>query len=152
MQGIAPPCKDYENLSCPVENTRNYRTFAPKQNHTRMNVEEFRDFCLSLPGTTEKMPFQAFQSASAILAFYIGGHIYCYVDIDRFDVCSMKCPPSLIDALKEAHEAVCPPHNMNPKYWIGVKFGSDLTDSEIKSLVEQSYSIVKDSRKRRKSN
>ena len=22
-----------------------------------MNIEEFRDYCLSLPGTTEKMPF-----------------------------------------------------------------------------------------------
>lgn len=44
-----------------------------------MNIEELRDFCLSLPDTEEKMPFEAFfRNHESLLAFYVGGHI----DID----------------------------------------------------------------------
>ena len=41
-----------------------------------MNVEDFRNFCLSLPDSSEKMPFQAFKAAQSILAFYVGGKIF----------------------------------------------------------------------------
>jgi hypothetical protein len=53
-----------------------------------MNVEDFRNFCLSLPDSSEKMPFQAFKAAQSILAFYVGGKIFCYFDIEKFDSCT----------------------------------------------------------------
>lgn len=34
-----------------------------------MNIEEFREYCLSLPDASEKMPFGAFRWAKDILAF-----------------------------------------------------------------------------------
>ncbi len=108
-----------------------------------MNAEEFRDYCLSLPGTTEKMPFQSFQAAKSILAFYINGHIFCYYDIDKFDECTIKCAPMDIPILEERYSSVGTPYNMNPKYWIGVKFNSDMPDNKLLELVRQSYEIVK---------
>ena len=74
-----------------------------------MNCETFYKFCLSLPGVTEKMPFQAFPAARSILAFYIGNKIFCYFDIDKFDVCTVKCTPNEIDELKEWYHAVDAP-------------------------------------------
>lgn len=108
-----------------------------------MNVEEFRDYCLLLPGATEKMPFRAFHAASAVLAFYVNGHIFCYFDINKFDECTLKCAPTMIPLLEEQYSAVGAPYNMSHKYWIGVKFNSDMPDSKLRELVRQSYEIVK---------
>ncbi len=109
-----------------------------------MNIEEFREYCLSLPETTEKMPFQSFQAAKSMLAFYINGHIFCYFDIDKFDECTIKCKPSEISMLEEKYSSVGAPYNMSHKYWIGIKFNSDMPDNKIFELVRQSYELVRD--------
>lgn len=108
-----------------------------------MDTEEFRDFCLSLPGATEKMPFQAFKSAQNVLAFYIGRHIFCFYDIEKFVACTVKCPPEQIPLLREKYEGITPPYNLSPKYWIGITFNSDVPDDELRRLVTQSYHLVK---------
>lgn len=112
-----------------------------------MNCETFREFCLSLPDTTEKMPFQAFPAARSILAFYVGNKIFCYFDIDKFDACTVKCAPNEIDELKERYRAVDAPYNMNRKYWISIRFNDDMTDRETEYWVRKSYDIIKHSLK-----
>ena len=107
-----------------------------------MNVEEFREFCLSLPGSSEKMPFQAFRAAQSILAFYVKDKIFCFFDIDRFNACTVKCDPDRIDELKARYMAVGAPYNMSPKHWISIRFNDDMTDDEIKQWVKKSYNIV----------
>lgn len=107
-----------------------------------MNIEEFREFCLSLPGSSEKMPFQAFRTAQSILAFYVGGRIFCFFDIDRFDACTVQCDPDRIDELKACYMAVGAPYNMSPKHWISIRFNDDMTDDEIKRWVRNSHDII----------
>lgn len=114
----------------------------------RMNIEDFREFCLSLPDSSEKMPFQAFRAARSILAFYVGGHIFCFTDIDRFESCTIKCRPEIIDELKARYSAVDDPYNMSPRHWINVRFGDDMPDTEIKRLISDSYRLVKGRRVR----
>lgn len=56
-----------------------------------MNIEELRPYCLSLPDTTEKIPFEAFSyNHESLLAFYARKHIFCMVDIDANDECTVK--------------------------------------------------------------
>lgn len=112
-----------------------------------MNCEDFREFCLSLPNTTEKMPFQAFRAARSILAFYVKNKIFCFFDIDKFDTCTIKCTPDAIDELKERYNAVDTPYNMNRKYWISIRFNDDMADKEIEHWVHKSYDIINDSSK-----
>lgn len=107
-----------------------------------MNIEEFREFCLSLPGSSEKMPFRAFRAAQSILAFYVNGKIFCFFDIDRFDACTVKCAAGPIDELKARYAAVGPPYNMSRKYWISIRFNDDMPDRRIKELVSESYDSV----------
>lgn len=107
-----------------------------------MNIEEFREFCLSLPYSSEKMPFQAFRAARSILAFYVGGKIFCFFDIDKFDVCTIKCNPDLIDELKAKYMAVSTPYNMSRKYWISIRFNKDMPDNEIKYWTKKSYETI----------
>ncbi len=107
-----------------------------------MNVEEFREFCLSLPGSSEKMPFQAFRSAQSVLAFYVGGRIFCFLDIDRFDFCTVKCDPDRIDELKARYMAVGAPYNMSHRHWISIRFNDDMPDSELRTWVRRSFELV----------
>lgn len=107
-----------------------------------MNVEEFREFCLSLSDSSEKMPFQAFRAAQSILAFYVGGRIFCFFDIDRFDACTIKCDPEQVDELKARYTAVGAPYNMSRKHWISIRFNDDMPDNEIKRWVIKSYDLI----------
>ncbi len=112
-----------------------------------MNIEDFREFCLSLPDSSEKMPFQAFRAAQSVLAFYMRDRIFCFLDIEKFDRCTVKCDPDLIDELKARYMAVGSPYNMSPKYWISLRFNDDMPDREIKDRVRRSYEIVSKSKK-----
>lgn len=109
----------------------------------KMNVEEFRDYCLSLPQSSEKMPFQAFNGAKSILAFYVEGKIFCFFDIDKFESCTLKCDSDIIDELKADYAAVGEPYNMNRRSWISIRFNDDMPDRKIEELVADSYDLVK---------
>lgn len=108
-----------------------------------MNVEEFRDYCMSLPDVTEKMPFGKFTKRfESTLVFYVKNHMFCLVDIHDFTFVEMKATPEEMTALVNAHEAVT--HTINPvlKDWIHVTLEGDLTDKEIYDLVDKAYFII----------
>lgn len=107
-----------------------------------MDIEEFREFCLSLPDVTEKMPFGTFRWAKDILAFYVKGKMFCFLDINKFDKCTIKCDPMEIDELKAIYNAVGMPFNSSLKYWISIQFNSDMPDKEIKRLCKESYYLI----------
>lgn len=110
-----------------------------------MDIEQFRIYCLSLPLTEEKTPFAGFfPDANDILVFYIGGKIFCYFAMDRFDKCTLKCTTERIAELKERYQAVGAPFNMTPKHWISIEFNADLPDALLLDLVKSSYTIVLD--------
>ena len=113
-----------------------------------MNVEEFRDYCLSLPDVTEATPFEKFSRGKyTILVFYINSHMFCYFKIDEFSNITIKCDPTKIVELKEMYQAVCEPFNGDKRYWISVQPNLDLSDENLKALVRQSYEIVKSKKK-----
>ena len=53
-----------------------------------MNIEEFREYCLSLKGVYEKMPFTNVpdQYSRDVLCFYVGSKWFCFVNIEVFAV------------------------------------------------------------------
>ena len=113
-----------------------------------MNVEEFRDYCLSLPDVTEATPFEKFSRGKyTILVFYINSHMFCYFNIDEFSNITIKCDPTKIVELKEMYHAVSESFNGDKRYWISVQPNLDLSDENLKALVRQSYEIVKSKKK-----
>ena len=111
-----------------------------------MNIEQFREYCLSFPNTHEGTPFDKFFSHQhdphSVLVFFAGDKMFCYFDINTFDSCTIKCDPNEIAELKEKCNGIGNPYNGNPKYWISVKFNSDVPDSLLKELVRKSYDLV----------
>ena len=102
-----------------------------------MDIEALRTYCLSLsPEVEEKFPFQKFRAARDVLVFYIGGHMFCYFDINDLSRVSIL--------LREQYDCIGLPYNANKnfaKYWIGI----DITradDELIKRLIKGSLEIV----------
>ena len=112
-----------------------------------MNIEEFREYCLSLPDVTEATPFEKFSRGKfTILVFYVGGHSFCYFNVDEFSNITIKCNPAEMAELKEQYQSVTEPFNGDKRYWISVQPNMDLPDKELKDLVRKSYEIVKSRR------
>ena len=65
-----------------------------------MNVEKIQDFCLSLGNDVEeKLPFTKFKNGEGVLVFYVCGHMFCFFDLNDFQVISLKCQPERIDEI-----------------------------------------------------
>ena len=108
-----------------------------------MNIEDYREFCLSLGGDVEeKLPFTAFHYASGVLVFYVHGHMFSFFDCDNFSVVTLKCQPERIDELRAQHDCVGKPFNLSAKHWIGVD-ATTAPDQLLLQLTRNSYEIVK---------
>ena len=66
-----------------------------------MNIEEFREYCLSLPNVTEDMPFD-----ENVLVFRLHGKIFACVAMDRPDLATMKCDPEKAIELREQYNSI----------------------------------------------
>lgn len=107
-----------------------------------MNIEELRNYCLSLGEVDEKLPFSKFKDGDTVLVFYVNGHMFCYFDIEAYEVVSVKCQPERISDLLECHSCLGSPFNMSPKHWIGIRI-KECDDALVKELVGNLYEIVK---------
>ena len=109
-----------------------------------MNIEEFRDYCLSMDGVTEKTPFGRFaRRYDSILVFYILDHMFCFTDIDDFTSVTVKSTPDEVDEIRMNRSSVSNPLNQSLRHWIQLNLNGDISDSEIYSLVRRAYEIVK---------
>lgn len=107
-----------------------------------MNIEEFREYCLSLGEVDEKMPFAKMPGGDTLLVFYVCGHTFCYCDLHELSVV-VKCPPGRIPELLDTAQGVTPPDShFSAKYWIGIDLQT-IHDELLKELVTGSFEIVK---------
>ena len=108
-----------------------------------MNIEDFREYCLSLGNVEEKLPFAKMLGGDTVLAFYVNGHTFCYCDIDDFRTVIVKCQTGRIPELMETTQGICAPDShFNSKYWIGIVINT-APDALLKDLTRNSYEIVK---------
>ena len=107
-----------------------------------MNLEEFREFCLSLGEVEEKLPFAKMPGGDTLLVFYVSGHTFCYCDLHEFTVV-VKCQTERIAELLGTADGVeLPDNHFNPKYWIGINLQT--IDTELlQELTRNSFEIVK---------
>ena len=108
-----------------------------------MNIEDYRDYCLSLgEDVEEKLPFAAFPHGDGVLVFYVRGHMFSFFDCDDYRVVSLKCQPSRIGELCAQYDCIGKPFNMSHKHWIGVD-PRTATEDLLRALTRNSYEIVK---------
>ena len=102
-----------------------------------MNIEDYRSFCLSLPGTEEKFPFD-----EETLVFFVKGKMYSLVNVDTFDFINLKCDPERAIELREMYDFVIPGYHMNKKHWNSIMMDGPIPDHLIREWTRHSYDLV----------
>jgi predicted DNA-binding protein (MmcQ/YjbR family) len=102
-----------------------------------MNIEEFREFCLSKKGVTESFPFD-----ETTLVFKVIGKMFALTDTEDDFSINLKCDPEKAIELREKYPSVQPGYHMNKKYWNTIYIDGSIGDGELKSLIDDSYNLV----------
>jgi predicted DNA-binding protein (MmcQ/YjbR family) len=103
-----------------------------------MNPVEVRVHCVSFSGAEETFPFGPNTSV-----FKVAGKMFALSQFAQTPLAvSLKCEPSLAEALREAHAAVLPGYHLNKRHWNTVIIDGSLTDQMIKDMIEDSYDLV----------
>jgi predicted DNA-binding protein (MmcQ/YjbR family) len=103
-----------------------------------MNIEAIREYCLSLPATTEKIQW------GADLVFKVGGKMYATVVLDdrQLGRLSFKSTPDGFAELIE-REGIEPAAYVARYHWVTVLPPHRLRDEEIRGLLRAAYDIVR---------
>jgi predicted DNA-binding protein (MmcQ/YjbR family) len=102
-----------------------------------MNIEDYRDFCLSLPGTTEETPF-----GPDTLVFKVGGKIFALTNLQTFASFNVKCDPEHAVELRERYDYVLPGFHMNKKHWNTILVGTGATGAQMRQWLTESYQLI----------
>ncbi|MFW5724818.1 MAG: MmcQ/YjbR family DNA-binding protein [Bacteroidota bacterium] len=102
-----------------------------------MNIEAYRNYCLSLPGTEEDFTFD-----EQTLVFKVLGKMFALADVDNFESVNLKCDPEKAIELREQYPSVQPGYHMNKKHWNTVFVNKEIPDALILQWTRDSYQLV----------
>lgn len=103
-----------------------------------MDIESYRDYCLSKPGVTEDFPFD-----ENTLVFKVLGKMFALADVDGFTSVNLKCDPELAIELRERYEGVVlPGYHQNKKHWNTILIDGSIAERLIKEWIDHSYDLV----------
>src|SRR5438552_18580571 len=103
-----------------------------------MDLESFREYCLSKPGATEDMTF-----GEDVLVFRVGGKMFALASLDEIPAtANVKCDPDLALELRDRYEQVRPGYHMNKKHLNTVEIDSGIPDAELHKMIDNSYQLV----------
>ncbi|WP_143306931.1 MmcQ/YjbR family DNA-binding protein [Chitinophaga vietnamensis] len=102
-----------------------------------MHIEQFQEYCLSLPGVTEEFPF-----GDNILVYKVMGKVFALTNLDEFEWINLKCDPDLAVELRERYDGVTPGYHMNKKHWNSVETHSNIPNKLIVEWIRHSYDLV----------
>ncbi|WP_324023956.1 MmcQ/YjbR family DNA-binding protein [Maribacter sp. BPC-D8] len=102
-----------------------------------MNVEEYREYCISKKGVTESFPFD-----EVTLVFKVMGKMFALCGLENVPLrVNLKCDPERAIELREEHDGIIEGWHMSKKHWNTVyleQISKDLT----KELIDHSYDLV----------
>ncbi len=104
-----------------------------------MNIETFREYCLSKKGATETFPFD-----EVTLVFKVMDKMFALTGLDSEDfTVNLKCDPERAEELRATYpDDVLPGWHMNKKLWNTVRFEGSLSESLLIDLIDHSYDLV----------
>ena len=106
-----------------------------------MNIESFRDYCISKKGVTEEFPFD-----QDTLVFKVMGKMFALTSLKKWEEgdhsANLKCDPDRAEELRAQYSAIYPGYHMSKIHWNTVAFNEDVSDKMILELIDHSYSLV----------
>lgn len=107
-----------------------------------MNVEELREYCLSLPAAKENAPWSE-QQYAMLVTFTVGDKWFCLLDLDKKFI-DVKCAPETIEEMLQRYEGAFEAWHMDKRHWLGVRLDSDVPDDVIRQLLSDGYHRIAD--------
>lgn len=109
-----------------------------------MDIEQVREYALSLFGVTEDQPF-----GEDVVTFRVEGKIFLclWLGGGRYDMDSgtlrfaCKLTPERNEALRERYAAVTPAFHWNKKHWSDVYYGQ-LAAETVTAWIKESYELI----------
>jgi predicted DNA-binding protein (MmcQ/YjbR family) len=105
-----------------------------------MNIEDYREYCISKKGVTEELPF-----GPETLVFKVIGKIFALTSLETFASINLKCDPEEAIIFREKYDAILPGYHMNKKHWNTVLMDGTISDKLLKQLIDHSYELVANS-------
>lgn len=102
-----------------------------------MDIEAFRNYCLSKKGVTEGFPFD-----SDTLVFKVMGKIFALTDVESFESINLKCDPEVALHLRDLNPAVLPGWHMNKTHWNTIVIDGSVAEDKLKEWIDHSYDMV----------
>lgn len=105
-----------------------------------MNIEEARDYCLSLKGVTEELPF-----GPETLVFKVMGKMFALLPLDTEDFrISLKNTPEKNIELRQEYSFIEGAYHMNKSHWNMIFVDYSVKNSLVIQLIKESYDLVVD--------
>lgn len=102
-----------------------------------MDIESFRDYCLSKSGVTETFPFD-----ENTLVFKVLDKMFALTDVDLFVSINLKCDPERAIELREQFDGITPGYHMNKKHWNTILTNGSVPENLLIELIDHSYDLV----------
>lgn len=103
-----------------------------------MNIEEFREYCLSKKHVTECFPFD-----EVTLVFKVGEKMFALTGLEHQPATvNLKCNPERAIQLREEFENITAGYHMSKKHWNTVIIEGNISNSIIIDLIDHSYDLV----------
>ena len=103
-----------------------------------MNIEELRDYCLSLKDATEYMPFE-----DEYLIFRIFEKWFAVIPLFEPELrITVKCDSAQAIDLRERYNCVEAAWHFNKKYWNSISLNRDMDDETVKYWIRHSVEEV----------
>lgn len=104
-----------------------------------MNIEQYREYCISKKGVTESIPFPGLPD---VLVFKVRGKMFTATNLKTFASFSIKCDPETIEQLREQYAAVQEPSYFSKKHWSRVVMDGLISDDQLYEWLDISYDLV----------
>jgi predicted DNA-binding protein (MmcQ/YjbR family) len=111
-----------------------------------MTRQELIDFCLAFPAVYEDYPFDDVTDPGAwtVMRHLTNRKSFALVYRRNGKLCvNLKCDPLEADLLRRVFVDVTPAYHMNKVHWNTVALGGDVSDDDLKLMVERSYDLIK---------
>jgi predicted DNA-binding protein (MmcQ/YjbR family) len=103
-----------------------------------MNLESFREYCLTKPGASEEMPF-----GPEAVVFKVAGKMFALASLDEIPTTvNLKCDPDRALELRDRYEEVQPGYHMSKKHWNTVTIEGRIPAAELRAMIDHSYDLV----------
>ena len=103
-----------------------------------MNIEEFREYCLSKKYVTESFPFD-----EHTLVFKVAKKMFALLGLEhKPSTVNLKCNPEKAIQLREEYSEIIEGFHMSKKHWNTITIEGGLPTNFIKELIDHSYNLV----------